>query len=143
MPHSGIGDDGTCHHHSLLVGQSHRFAMFYGTQGRFKSGKSNDSSYNNVYASHFHHISHRLFTSKNLHITVSQSFLDLSILTLVSNHHGIGPELKSLLNKEGGIRTGTQHFDGKAVAMTSNDIQRLCSYRPCGSQYCYAFHSVS
>ena len=62
------------------------------------------------------------------------------VLGLVGNDHGIGLELDGLLYQQVGVASGTQHLDGKQVAVAAYDIESLCAYRAGGTEYCYSFH---
>ena len=55
------------------------------------------------------------------------------VFRLVGDDHGVGVELQGLLHQEVGIAAGAEHLDSKEVAVTTDDVQRLRAYGPCGT----------
>ena len=133
MAQSGGGDDAAGHHHGLLVGQSNSMAMLDGTEGGTQTRETHDGRQNKVDGGHLHEVGNGGLSCVYFDTVGLKGVADKLVFALVGNGYRIGVELHSLLNEQVGIATGTKHFDDKAVAVMSDDIECLGADGTCGA----------
>ena len=114
--------------------------MLYGPHDGAQPREAYDGGQHEVDGGHLHEVGHGGGTGKDFDVVRGQSVLHFGILAFVGYGYGVGCEFQGLPDEQVGIAAGTEHFDSKEVAVTTDDIEGLCSDGARGTEYGDMFH---
>ena len=93
-----VGNNTSCHNHSLFVGESDNLARTDSMKGRLQSGKANDGRHHHIDTVHLDHIAGRLDAGKDLDVGMCQCVANLIVFGFVGDNHHVGVDLKGLFD---------------------------------------------